>query len=363
MKKYLKKKTLYEPHRPIVVFVTRFSKEHLMGLPSNFSYYVKDMFSSERVDVRLINQNDYEGNILIKTWRIAKQIRKIHADIVYLTLWMGYNNIVIAKILHLIKCKIAIWKYTYCIEGTNLLSRFFFKKIYWPNINRIYMMFDNHTEDAIKKNIVGESQIVTLSRGADIEWYEQFQKDKTNYPFRIIATGKDHRDYLTLGQACEETCTQCEILTFKHKSCLDAAERFKNSKYVHFTFMENGYSIDSYRYVVEEVSKSSVMAICCEKLPYGAGYTNIVECLAFKIPILQTLNPDVHLDPEREGIGFSIQPYDVEGWKNRIIQLRDDKKLRDKMANNIHSLLDGEYNSIATANYIINDFLLMVNDL
>lgn len=363
MRKSSNNKALYEEVRPVVVFLTRFSKEHLMELPSNFSYYVKDMFASERVSVRLINPDDYEGNILVKTWRIAKQIRKIHADIVYLTLWMGYNNIVIAKILHLIKCKIVIWKFTYCIEGTNVISRFFFKNIYWPNINRIYMMFDNHTEDAIKKNLVVEHQIVTLSRGTDVQWYKQFQKDKSNYPFRIIATGKDHRDYMTLGLACEETCTQCEIITVKHKTCLEAAERFKNSKYVHFTFMRNGYSIDSYRYVVEEVSKSSVMAICCEKLPYGAGYTNIVESLAFKIPIVQTLNPDVHLDPEKEGIGFAIQPYDVEGWKNRILQLKNDKNLREKMSDNIRFLLDGEYNSIATSNYIINDFLSLFNNL
>lgn len=345
-----------------VMYATIFGMEHLRSLPSNFSYYLTQIEKDSRFKVGLINPNDFKGNLFVKTIRMVKYIRKIRPDILYLTLWQGYNNLVLAKILRLIDCKIVIWKFTHCIEGTNIISRFFFKKLYWPSINRIYMMFDNHTDDALKKHLVKKSQIVTLSRGADVRWYSMFQKDKARQPFRLIATGQDHRDYETLARACEETCTKCEIITFRYKSYLEVAEKFKNSEWVHFTFLKDGYSLKSYRYVVEEVSKSSVMAICCEKLPYGAGYTNIVECLAFQIPILQTLNPDVHLDPEKEGIGFSILPYDVEGWKNRIIQLKQDKKLRDNMSHKICSLLKGEYNSDATTNYITNDFLSLINN-
>jgi len=339
-----------------VVYASTFSIEHLRKLPSNFSYYLTEIEKDPRFEVHLLNPRDFSGNMIVRTLKMCRYLRKLKPDILYLTLWQGYNNLVVAKILGLFNCKIAIWKYTYCIEGTNFLSKFFYQHVYWPSIDRIYMMFDNHTDDALYKKLVKERQIVTLSRGSDVEWYSRFMKKNDDSSFLVIATGKDHRDYFTLGQACEETKTQCKIITFKHKPCLDAAEKFRDSKYVHFEFMENGYGVDPYCYLVDEVSKASVMAICCEKLPYGAGYTNIVESLAFRIPILQTLNPDVHLDPEKEGIGYSIEPYDVEGWKEKILLMKDDSK-RKEISENIQRLLEGEYNSKATTDYIKEDFI------
>jgi len=339
-----------------VVYATTFSIEHLRRLPSNFSYYLTEIEKDPRFEVHLLNPKDFSGNTVVRTLKMCRHLRKLKPDVLYLTLWQGYNNLVLAKILGLVKCKIAIWKYTYCIEGLNPLSRFFYKRIYWPCIDRIYMMFDNHTEDALSKKLVKPGQIITLSRGTDVEWYSKFQKKKVRDSFLVIATGKDHRDYFTLGEACERTQTQCKIITFKHKSCLDAAEKFKDSQFVQFVFMENGYGVDPYCYLVDEVSKASVMAICCEKLPYGAGYTNIVESLAFKIPILQTLNPDVHLDPEKEGIGYSIMPYDVADWEKKITYLKDARE-REKMSLNIQRLLEGEYNSKATTEYIKEDFI------
>lgn len=267
-----------------VAFVTSFSMDHLSTFPSNFSYYITELKNDPRFKVFLINPKDFKGNSIIKTFKIATFIRSLNVDILYLTLWQGYNNLIFAKIMGLFKCKIVIWKYTYCIEGSNFLSKFFFKHIYWPSIDRIYMMYDNHTADALTKKLVRDNQIITVSRGVDIKWYSRYIKESSKDDFYLIATGKDHRDYITLGRACEETKTKCLILTYRHKKCLEAAEIFKNSKYVNFEFIENGYSLTSYCYIVDEVSKASVMAICCDELPYGAGYTNIVECLAFKIP-------------------------------------------------------------------------------
>lgn len=341
------------------MYASTFSMEHLRSLPSNFSYYLTEIEKDSRFEVSLINPRDFPGNQLVKMLKMAKHIRSVKPDILYLTLWQGYNNLVLAKILGLIHCKIVIWKYTYCIEGTNPVTSFFYRKIYWPSIDRIYMMFDNHTEDALKKKLVNDEQIVTLSRGTDIKWYSRFQNCPFTQAFRVVATGKDNRDYLTLCRACEETKTPCEIITVNYKPCVEVANRYKDSQFIHFTFVENGYSLETYNHLTEEVSKSAVMAICCEKLPYGAGYTNIVESLAFKIPILQTLNPDVHLDPEKEGIGYSILPYDVEGWKEKI-ELLKDVGARKRISENIQHLLNGEYNSKVTTEFIKKDFIHLV---
>lgn len=346
-----------------VVYASTFPMEQLRAFPSNFSYYITEIEQDPRFEVHLINPNDFSGNLIFKTLKMVRHLRALKPDILYLTLWQGYNNLVAAKILGLLKCKIVIWKYTRCVEGSHALSRFFFKHFYWPSINRIYMMFDNHTEDALAKGTVREDQVVTLSRGVDLKWYAPYRKAQEGRPFTLVATGKDHRDYFTLGMACEQSRTPCEIITGMHKNCLEAARRFKDSEYVHFTFTDQQfgslYGKDAYCFVVEAVSKASAMAICCDRLPYGAGYTNIVESLAFGIPILQTLNPDVHLDPEKEGIGFSIPPYDVEAWKEKIACVKQEA-VRREMGRNIQRLLEGEYDSRTTTEFIKNDFLQLV---
>ena len=339
-----------------VMYATTFSIENLFEMPSDFSYYLKEISEDNRFDVCLLNPNDFKGGIFKRTLRMAKFIRTIKPDILYLTLWQGYNNLVLAKLFRLINCKIVIWDYTRCMGQNNFFLRFFFRNFFYNQIDRIYMMFENHTKSAIEKGMVNESQIITLSRGVDIKWYSQFVNENKTTEFSIIATGKDHRDYLTLGKACEETRTKCLIITAPHKKCIEVAKLFEQSEYVRFEIMENAYSLSPRRYILEQVAKASALAICCEQLPYGAGYTNIVECLAFKIPILQTKNPDVHIDPEIEGIGYNIQPYDVEGWKEKLNLIKTEK-IRIDMSEKIQLMLNGEYNSKTTTEFIKNDFI------
>mgnify|MGYP007083027078 CR=1 FL=1 len=40
-----------------------------------------------------------------------------------------------------------------------------------------------------------------------------------------MATGKDSRDYQTLSEACEQTQTNCHIITRRHESNIKAAEK------------------------------------------------------------------------------------------------------------------------------------------
>lgn len=53
---------------------------------------------------------------------------------------------------------------------------------------------------------------------------------------------------------------------------------------------------------MKEVSKASILAIPCEKVPYGVGYTNEIEALPFYIPILVTHNEYAHLHVEKKAL-------------------------------------------------------------
>jgi len=166
-----------------------------MAYPSNYAYYIKELKEIEDFELYVINSSNYKGNFFQKTLALCKEINRIKPDVLYLTLWMGYNNLVLAKILKVIKCKIVIWKFTNCIDSKNLLLHLFYKYVYWANIDMIYMQFGTHTENALSTKIVDKAKIKTLSRGADISWYRAFKIDNDAVDFKIIATGQDSRDY------------------------------------------------------------------------------------------------------------------------------------------------------------------------
>lgn len=340
-----------------VLYITNHSRETIKSKPDNFAYYVKSMMADYRIDLYLLSPTSFaKRSGILNIISILKAIKESNPDILYIDNLKGLNKLVVLKRLGLLKCKIVVWKYTYCKEYPNPLKNRLLKFFYWKGIDRIYMMFDNHTHHAISHNIVKEHQITTLSRGADVEWYSRYVKPQKD-EFIVMATGKDSRDYKTLSKACEQTETKCIIITRRHESNVQVAEAYNNSMYVKFIFIEDLKIANEYEYIMEQQGKASILAIPCEKREYGVGYTNVVDALSYHIPILMTHNPDIHIDLEKEGIGYLIEPYDVESWKEKISYLKEHQTVVEEMSMHIKELIKGEYNSRTTAEYIINDFV------
>lgn len=70
-----------------------------------------------------------------------------------------------------------------------------------------------------------------------------------------------------------------------------------------------------------------------------------------------THNPDIHVDLEKEGIGYLIEPYDVESWKEKIGYLKTHPEVVEAMSINVRKMVKGEYNAQTTSAFIINDFI------
>jgi glycosyltransferase involved in cell wall biosynthesis len=340
-----------------VLYITKYNQKEISEKPDNFTYYIKSIMNSNLTDVHLLNPLSLQKENSIQALiTLVKTIKNINPDILYLNNLQGLNKLVVLKRIGILKCKIVAWKYTYCKEYSNPIKNWCTKYFYWKGIDKIYMMFDNHTHHALTHNIVKVHQITTLSRGAEIEWYQKYLKPQKN-TFLVMATGKDSRDYQTLSEACEQTQTNCHIITRRHESNIKVAEKFKNSQYIKFTFMEDLHIANEYEYIMQQQGQASILAIPCEKRKYGVGYTNVVEALPYYIPILMTHNPDIHINLEKEGIGYLIEPYDVEAWKEKIIYLKQHPEVIETMSKYAKKLTEGEYNARTTASYIMNDFI------
>lgn len=342
-----------------ILCVTSLTKSQICGKPSNFSYYIKDMLLDDRLDVRLLNPFDViNGNRWRDHWKLLKTINKEKPEVLYLTGLMGQNMLVVARVLGLIRCAIFTWKYTECKDGRNFLTKWLVRHLFWHKLSRVYMMYDSHTENALRHKLLKAKQVATLSRGVDYLWYEKYiDTEERRQKFTVIATGKDNRDYDTLCAACEKVEIKCFIYTRKHESCVKVAQKYASSKYCKVIFMEDLKVDDEYEYIMQQVGKASVLAICCTERPYGVGYTNLVEALPYRIPVLITSNPNAHVDVEKEGIGYNIKPYDVDAWCDKLSYLRNHPEVCASMSAAVGKMLDGEWNSKYTAQYIVNDMI------
>lgn len=329
----------------------------ITSLPSNVSYYVKRFYENPNWDIKLLNPNEFKniGALAIAIWKMSPKI-------LYIDNLQGLNLLIVLKQLRLLKCKVVVWKYTECTYYTpsffGLFKNYLLKNFYWKGFDRIYMAYDKHTEHAVTKKIVKPEQIVTLSRGVNESWYQQFMIDSSaEREFTVIATGKDNRDYFTLCKACEETHTPCLVLTRRHPANVEVCTLFTKSKSVKIVFIEDLHLKNEYKYIMEQVGKASILAIPCESVPYGVGYTNEIEALPYHIPILVTRNDYAHLLVEKEGIGYEIPLHDIDAWKEKIQYLKLNPEVLSTMSENVRKLINQEYNDNTTTQFIVSDFL------
>lgn len=81
-----------------ILYLTHLSWSDINSLPSNFSYYIKELQKVTDVEIELLNIGTIKGrNPYIIKSKIIRKINKTKADILYLNNTMGLNFLLIAK--------------------------------------------------------------------------------------------------------------------------------------------------------------------------------------------------------------------------------------------------------------------------
>ena len=57
------------------------------------------------------------------------------------------------------------------------------------------------------------------------------------------------------------------------------------------------------------------------------GYTNMLEAMAMRKPVLMTRSGCLHIDPESGGFGKLIEPQDYKGWAECNERLIENKEV------------------------------------
>ncbi|AKP50698.1 hypothetical protein CA2015_1250 [Cyclobacterium amurskyense] len=87
------------------------------------------------------------------------------------------------------------------------------------------------------------------------------------------------------------------------------------------------------------------------------GMTSIQDVVSFGKPMIMTRNPCLNLNVEKEGIGYTVAMYDIEGWKEKLKILKENRDIWNEMGKNSQLTFKQKFNSEIFASHLEKIFL------
>lgn len=265
-------------------------------------------------------------------------------DVLYATSFRGLELIVFLRALGLYKKPLAVWHHTAIISSSNKfknnISRFFYK-----GFDQLFFFNTRLIDLSQKTGKVSKERMHCIHWGADLNFYDQLLQETGKPTHTFISTGKENRDFSTLIKAFEESTADIDVFLPKTNGNIDYQKvigTINIPKNVHLKFVGG---IIPHEMAVE-VARSQFVAICCCNPPYSytVGLTTLVEALALGKPIICSDNPFWEMDLAKEHAGITVPYYDVEGWRNAVRLLSENKDLAEEMGKNARKMAERKYN-------------------
>lgn len=341
--------------------------EDMMKRPSQNSYFVKDLMKAK--DVSIIFCKDYRSrnslwNIVRANLHYLIQALKVSHDVLYVPSNVRIVGLlVVLRALRIYPKKIVRWKYAPCLASSNKLKNCFIKW-YYSGFDKIFMISRTHTIQSLTNGILSKKQVRFLNYGVDIGWYEELLKHQVverniAESSLFITSGRENRDFDTLLKAIRGVDAHLLICTSKQHGSNDYYTRFQNVLDDKVTFEFSGEKTKNDYETLIDINKKIIGAfavvICCKKVNYGVGFTQMLESLPLGKPILVTDNVDMPIDVEKEGIGIKVKPYDVKGWKNAMNYLLSHREEAIAMGKRARCLALKAFNAPDIAKRIIEE--------
>ena len=73
------------------------------------------------------------------------------------------------------------------------------------------------------------------------------------------------------------------------------------------------------------------------------GYTNMLEAMAMRKPVLMTRSGSLHIDPESGGFGKLIEPKDSKGWASVMNELIENKEIAQTLGENGRNIAERDF--------------------
>ena len=174
-------------------------------------------------------------------------------------------------------------------------------------------------------------------------------------PF-FLATGKTYRDYATLVKAAKNIAAEIRIIgpTTQKPENLPS-----NVNWIDTSSNPPDQAID---YPTLREWYAQCIAVC---IPLSGdaddtcGYTNMLEAMAMRKPVLMTQSGCLHINPEADGFGIQIKPRDARCWADAMNHLQEDHEKALELGNRGREIVERDF----TIERFNNDVLRFIDTI
>ena len=177
-------------------------------------------------------------------------------------------------------------------------------------------------------------------------------------PF-FLATGKTYRDYSTLIKAAKDVTSEIRIIGPSNQKPEDIPS---NVKWIDTSSNPPDQAID---YITLREWYAQCSGVC---IPLSGdaddtcGYTNLLEGMAMRKPIIMTRSGCLHIDPVSRNFGLQVEPRDSHGWSNAMNRILNEPNFAYECGNNGRKIAEKDF-SIERFNRDVVSFINEVIEL
>jgi glycosyltransferase involved in cell wall biosynthesis len=228
-----------------------------------------------------------------------------------------------------------------------------FSWVFSPPPSKIKHPFDPFHKSSLKRNSgflcltpKAEQYFLQYAPAKFIPWcvdLEMFDgkppKDKPIKPF-FLANGKTGRDYHTLVNAAYKTEAEIRIIGPKNLKPFDIPE---NVIWINNSSNPPDQAID-YPTLKEWYAQCSGVCIPLSGNPDDTcGYTNMLEAMAMRKPVVMTQSGCLHIDPASRNFGMLVKPGDSQGWSDAMNRILNDSNYARESGENGRKIAEEEF--------------------
>ena len=280
-------------------------------------------------------------------------------DIVYAVTFRGLELVIFLRALGLFKKPIAVWHHTAIVVPSNKIKRFL-SAFFYKGIDKMFFFSDELMTRSLQTGKVKRENASVVHWGPDLEYYMTFSKP-TRDKNQFISTGTEHRDFITLLNAFNDSKVSAPCRLYIRKSQENSVcMNFKVSELSSNIFLNFG-NWSQYE-CTHFVNEANVVVICCLNYPYTIGLTTLVEAWALGKAVIVTDNPTFPIDVEKEGVGLKVPYDDVDGWIQAINYLEEKPEVVIEMGKKAKSLACDLYNLDKLSEEVAKTLLLLTKN-
>lgn len=316
------------------------------------------------LDVKILyyRRGGYSVWTLFKTnLLLAYRILTTRHDILYNMIDPDYLFLLsLFKKVGLYRKKVYAWKYT-VIGRTDRWWVNVLKRHFYNSFDRLFMLTESHVQKSRDEGLVRPDKFQYMKWGRDLTYVDSIDVQPDDQ-FTFVSTGIAYRDFETLCKAFSKVKgARLKIIAVKAWGDADYASYLDqiNDANVRVVYVDNSKDRKGVvRYVYEEMKRSHCAVSICQDVPFGVGYTQILDSLACSLPVITTYNVDSPIDVDLQEVGASVPAYDVERLAAVMQRFVDDQALLASYRQHARRLIAEDYDIQQVARNVLSSMFL-----